>query len=150
MIEIIIYGLLFILGLGLISFRPIEKTTGISPYWEIGFGSLLVVFFAITVTSNFVMEPMNEEELAKKPCGASSPQGSCYSIEYSLCEIAWQRAESHCKSEMAQVMRDRPSALIGPTLSRCRAKQMDQALRYNRTNTDSAYCKSYFEHIDKR
>jgi hypothetical protein len=150
MTEISIYGLLFILGLGIIIFRPLEKSTGISPYWEIGFGSLLVVFFAIAVTSSFVMEPRLEEALAKKPCGASSPQGNCYSLERGLCEAAWQGAESQCKAEMALILKERPSAIIGPAQNRCRAKYMDQALRYNRIKTDSAFCKAYFELIDRK
>src|SRR5437868_10835886 len=131
MTEMMIYGLLFVLGLGLIIFRPLEKATGVSPYWEIGLGSLFVVFFAIFLTSSFVMEPMLEEDLAKKPCGSSSPQRNCYSLEQALCETAWQGAESQCKVEMSQSLKDRPSPPIGPTLNRCRAKRMDQALRYN-------------------
>ncbi|MGZ3745204.1 MAG: hypothetical protein ACXWRE_12810 [Pseudobdellovibrionaceae bacterium] len=150
MSEILIYGILFILGLGLIIFHPIEKATGISPNWEIGFGSLLVVFFAIFVTSSFILEPMLEEDLGKKPCGMNSPQGQCYKLESSLCETAWGDAEKQCKTEMDIVLKSRPSALIGPALNRCRAQRMDQALRYNRVNTQTAYCKAYFEYIDRK
>ncbi|HEY8272706.1 MAG TPA: hypothetical protein VIG33_17560 [Pseudobdellovibrionaceae bacterium] len=150
MTETLIYGFLFVLGFCLIIFRPIERSIGVSPYWEIGFGSLLVIFFAIFITSSFILEPMFEEDLAKKPCGGSSPQGNCYSLEHSLCETAWQGAESQCKAEMDLILKARPSALIGPTMNRCRAKRMDQALRFNRINTHTSYCKAYFEYIDRK
>lgn len=144
----IIYGVLFLVGLWFIAFRPLAKAFRIEPYWEIGAGALLIVAFAIHLTSIFVMEPAMEEELAKRPCGSSSPQGRCYTLEKTLCETAWQGAEAQCKNELAGIIKERPSALIGPALNRCRARKMDQVLKFNRTNTDTAYCKAYFEVIE--
>ena len=148
MTEIILYGILFVLGAGFIAYRPLAKHLGIQPYWEVGAGALLIIMFCIQLTSIFVMKPAMEEELAKKPCGPESPQGRCYSLEKSLCETAWHGAEAQCRNELAGFMKQHPSGLIGPALNRCRARKMDQVLRYNRTNTDSEYCKAYFEVVE--
>ena len=150
MIMTVIYGILFVLGLGLIFLRPISKAFGIQPYWEVGAGALFFILFVIHLTSIFVMEPAMEEELAKRPCGPESPQGRCYSLEKSLCESAWQGAESQCKSDLAQFIKERPSGLIGPALNRCRARRMDQVLKFNRANADTPYCRAYFEIIEER
>lgn len=146
----VFYIVLCVLGLGLAFYRPLSRLLGIQPYWEIGAGSLFTILFVIHLTSIFVMEPAMEEELAKRPCGPDSPQGRCYSLEKSLCESAWQGAESQCKSDLAQFIKERPSGLIGPALNRCRARRMDQVLKFNRTNTDSNYCRAYFEAIEER
>lgn len=135
---------LCVLGLVLIAFRPLERVLGIPPYWEIGAGALFIILFAFQMTSFFVMESAMEEELAKRPCGPESPQGRCYSLEKSLCETAWQGAEAQCKNELASYVKQNPSGLIGPAMNRCRARKMDQVLRYNRTNTETEYCKAYF------
>lgn len=150
MTATIIYGLLFVTGLWLIFRRPLAKATGLPPYWEVGIGALLVIAFTIHLTGVLVMEPAMEAELAKRPCGADSPQGHCYSLEQSICESAWHRAEVQCKEELAGVLKDRPSALIGPALNRCRARRMDQVLKYNRAHTDTPYCKAYFAIIEAK
>ncbi|WP_413287742.1 hypothetical protein [Bdellovibrio sp. HCB337] len=146
----IIFGILFLLGVGLIIARPLEKATGISMYWEIGAGALLVVMFAIHLSSTYVQPAMMEEEIAKRPCGEDSPQGLCYNLTKSLCETAWASAEARCKAEVSGILKNRPSALVGPIMNRCRAQKMDLELRYNRANTDTGYCKSYFEFIERR
>jgi hypothetical protein len=143
----VFYSILFVLGLVFIFFRPLAKLLGIQPYWEIGAGALFSIAFVFHLTTIFVMEPAMEEELAKKPCGESSPQGRCYTLEKSLCETAWQGAEAQCKTELAQFIKEHPSGLIGPALNRCRARKMDQVLKFNRTNTESDYCRAYFEAI---
>lgn len=144
------FGVLFFIGVGLIVFRPLAKATGVPIYWEIGAGALLVVFFAVHLSSTYVQPAMMEEELAKRPCGEGSPQGLCYNLNQALCETAWASAESRCKVEVSAILKDRPSALVGPVMNRCRAQKMDTELRYNRANTDSAYCKSYFEFIERK
>lgn len=148
MTAIYLYAILFVVGLGLIIFRPLARALRISPYWEIGAGVFLAILFAIQLISVFVVVPAMEQEVAKKPCGEDSPQGQCYHLQKSLCDTAWQRAESQCKAELAGILKERPSALIGPQLNRCRARKMDQVLKYNRANTDTAYCKAYFEYIE--
>lgn len=146
----VIYLVICVLGLWLAFARPLEKALRIPPYWEIGAGALFTILFVFHLTTIFIMEPAMEEELAKRPCGPDSPQGRCYSLEKSLCESAWQGAETQCKSDLAQYMKERPSGLIGPALNRCRARRMDQVLKFNRTNTDSAYCRAYFDVIEER
>jgi hypothetical protein len=47
-------------------------------------------------------------------------------------------------------VKDRPSALIGPAMNRCKAKKMDRFLRYNRAQSDSPFCKAYFDFIEAR
>lgn len=138
------------MGLGVLAYRPLARWTGISVYWEIGTGALGVVVFAIHLSTAYIQSAMLEEELAKQPCGAESPQGRCYSLLPSLCETAWRGAEESCKSETRSILKERPTALIGPIINRCRAKKMDRVLRYNRVNTDIAYCRAYFDFIDQR
>lgn len=150
MSTLIFYGVLFVLALGLLFFRPFSRFFGVQPYWDFGGGALLTILFVIQMTTFFVMEPAMEEELAKRPCGNDSPQGRCYSLEKSLCESAWQGAEQQCKAELAQFVKDRPSGLVGPALNRCRARRMDQVLKFNRINTETAYCQAYFEAIEER
>lgn len=145
-----VFGILFVFGVGLIVYRPMARVTGVSIYWEIGLGALLVVLFAVHLSATYVQPAMIEEELAKRPCGDDSPQGLCYSLQPSLCEMAWRGAEEHCGGEIHEILKDRPSALAGPMMNRCRAKKMDRVLRYNRANTDTAYCKAYFEFIEKK
>jgi len=146
----LVFGILFLAGVALIVYRPLARATAISIYWEIGLGALCVVAFAIHLSITFVQPAMIEEELAKSPCGESSPQRLCYSLQPSLCQSAWRGAEESCRLEVKAILKERPSALVGPVLNRCRARRMDQALRYNRANTDTAYCKAYFQFIEKR
>lgn len=150
MLEIFFYFLVLLLGAGLIVFKPLSQLTKVSIYWEIGFGALLIIIFLFSITKTYVTPQISDEDLAKKPCGSSSPQGACYSLEKDLCEKAWANAEASCKAEVTQLMKDRPSAIIGPAVNRCRAKKVDQFLRFNRTNTESPFCKSYFEFIEAR
>jgi hypothetical protein len=146
----LVFGILFIFGVALIAYRPLARATAISIYWEIGLGALCVVAFAIHLSVAFVQPAMMEEEISKRPCGEDSPQGLCYSLQPSLCESAWHGAEESCRLEVKEILKTRPSALVGPVLNRCRARRMDQALRYNRANTDTAYCKAYFEFIERK
>ncbi|MBK9322532.1 MAG: hypothetical protein IPM97_06195 [Bdellovibrionaceae bacterium] len=150
MLEMFFYFLVLLLGAGLIVFKPLSQLTKVSIYWEIGFGALLIIIFLFSITKTYVTPQISDEDLAKKPCGSSSPQGACYSLEKDLCEKAWANAEASCKAEVTQLMKDRPSAIIGPAVNRCRAKKVDQFLRFNRTNTESPFCKSYFEFIEAR
>ncbi len=150
MIEILFYFFIFFVAAGLIAFRPLSRLTKISIYWEIAAGALLVIFFIFSLTNTYVTPTISEEDLAKKPCGTASPQGACYSLEKDLCEKAWANAEASCKAEVTQQMKDRPSAIIGPAVNRCKAKKVDQFLRFNRTNTESPFCKAYFEFIEAR
>lgn len=150
MIEIWVYGLLLVLGIGLIVFKPLSKAFKFSEYWEVGGGVLLILAFVFEMTSLFVLEPMIEHDLALKPCGEASPQGACYNLERALCDTAWATAEAECKEEATRILKQRPSALLGPLMNRCRAQKMDQALRYNRVGTQTPYCKAYFEYIERK
>ncbi|MBC7370213.1 MAG: hypothetical protein H7326_01525 [Bdellovibrionaceae bacterium] len=150
MIETTLFTLLLVIGIVLIVLRPLARLTGIPIYWEIGAGSLLVIFFLFHMTSTYVAPTFSEEDLAKKPCGSASPQGACYTLERSLCEKAWDNADTTCKGEVKELLKDRPSAISGPAVNRCKAKKMDQFLKYNRTNSDDPVCKAYFEFIQSR
>ncbi|RYZ69732.1 MAG: hypothetical protein EOP09_07195 [Proteobacteria bacterium] len=150
MIETALFALLLLIGIVLIIARPLARLTGIPIYWEIGAGSLLVIAFLFHLTDSYVAPKFSEEDLANKPCGSASPQGACYTLERALCEKAWDNADSTCKAEVKELLRDRPSAMSGPAVNRCKAKKMDQFLRYNRTNSESPVCKAYFEFIEAR
>jgi len=150
MTEIIFYAVILLAGIFLITYRPMARHLQLPIYWEVGSGALLVIFFMFLVTSTYVTPKITEEDLAKKPCGSESPQGACYSLEHSLCEKAWANAETTCKADLAYITKERPSALIGPALNHCRAKKMDQFLHYNRVNTDSSFCKAYFDFIEAK
>lgn len=146
----LLFALFFLAGVGLILYRPLARATAIPIYWEIGVGALLVVSFAVHLSATYVQPAMMEEELAKRPCGFSSPQGRCYHLQTAVCETAWKGAEEQCRAEIRGLLKERPSALVGPILNRCRAQKMDQVLHYNRANTETDYCKAYFDFIDRR
>ncbi|QLY25263.1 hypothetical protein [Bdellovibrio sp. KM01] len=144
----ILYVVLLIAGALLIYFRPLAKTLRIPIYWEIGAGSLAIVAFAIHMMVTYVIQAEIEESLAKQPCGSSSPQGQCYNLDRSVCESAWNSVDQGCKDEAAPVLKERPGALIGPIVNRCKARRMDKVLRFNRIKADTALCRAYFEYID--
>jgi hypothetical protein len=136
-----------LLGLLLMIFRPLARARKISENWEVAAGTLAIIGFLIFVTTHYVVPTVIERDLASQPCGAESPQGACYALTRGLCEAAWQNADSACKAELSVVQKDRPTALIGPKLNRCKARRMDQTLHFNRTNEDSVYCRAYFDYI---
>ena len=150
MIDTLLFALLLAIGFILIAFRPLARMTGLAIYWEIGAGSLLVIAFLFHLTDVYVAPTFSEEDLAKKPCGSASPQGACYTLERSLCEKAWDNADATCRVEVKELLKDRPSAISGPTVNRCKAKKMDHFLRYNRANSDNPLCKAYFDFIQAR
>jgi hypothetical protein len=136
-----------ILGLLLLIFRPLARAKKISSNWEIAFGALAIIGFFFFIATNYIVPTVIERDLAAQPCGSESPQGACYTLTRSLCEAAWQNADLACKAELSVVQKDRPTALIGPKLNRCKARRMDQTLHFNRINNDSVYCRAYFDYI---
>jgi hypothetical protein len=96
----------------------------------------------------FITPQMIEEDLAKQPCGSNTPQGYCYHLKRELCEVLWDKAHNECQQEMAEALKSRPTGLVGPAINRCKARHMDKGIRYNRAQTETAYCKAYFEYIE--
>ncbi|WP_413582855.1 hypothetical protein [Bdellovibrio sp. HCB288] len=119
-------------------------------YWDIGAGSLLLVVCLIYVMNTYVVEREIEESVAKQPCGATSPQGVCYNLSREVCETAWNSADQSCREEAAPVLKERPGALIGPMVNRCKARRMDKILRYNRIKEDNPLCRAYFRYVDEK
>lgn len=148
MTETIAFSLIAIAGIFLIVKQPLARKAGISNYWEIGFGSITIISFLIYLMSTFVTPRMIEEDLAKQPCGSDTPQGRCYNLKRDLCETLWEKAHGECQQEMADIFKSRPTGLVGPTLNRCKARHMDKGIRFNRANTDSKYCQTYFHYIE--
>lgn len=136
-----------LLGLLLLIFRPLARARRISETWEVAAGTLAIIGFLIFVMTQYIVPTVIERDLASQPCGPESPQGACYTLTRGLCEAAWQNADTACKAELSVVQKDRPTALIGPKLNRCKARRMDQTLHFNRTNEDSVYCRAYFDYI---
>lgn len=149
MTESIVYLSILTFGILLMIYRPLSKRAGILPYWEIGAGALSIIFFVIFIYSSYITPQRIEEDLAKAPCGSNTPQGICYSLERKVCETMWEKANAECRIEMSDVLASRPTGLIGPALNRCKAKKMDRVVHFNRANTNSAYCKAYFQYIEK-
>lgn len=146
--ETIIFSLIAIAGIFLIVKQPLARKAGISVYWEIGLGAVTIIAFLIFLMSTFVTPRMIEEDLAKQPCGSDTPQGRCYNLKRDLCEVLWEKAHEECQQEMADIFKSRPTGLVGPTLNRCKARHMDKGIRFNRANTDTAYCQTYFDYIE--
>lgn len=149
MLETIIYCLILIACLLLMFFKPISKYTLSSRYIDYGIGTVVLIILFIVVIATYVSPAMIEEDLAKEPCGSATPQGVCYSIDHGLCQSLWQKARGDCQIEMSDIIKSRPTGLIGPGLNRCSARKMDKAIRYNRAKTESAYCKAYFKYIEE-
>ena len=148
MIETIAFSLIAVAGIFLIVKQPLARQTDISNYWEIGIGAIAIIAFLIYLMSAFVTPNMIEQELAKQPCGSDTPQGRCYNLKRDLCETLWEKATQECQLEMADIFKNRPTGLVGPTLNRCKARHMDKGIRFNRADTESTYCKTYFEYIE--
>jgi hypothetical protein len=146
----ILYVILFIIGALLIYYRPVKRLLGIPAYWEIGVGSLCVIAFAIHMMMTYVVEKEIEERLAEQPCGSSSPQGACYNLSREVCETAWASGDAICRAEAAPILKERPGALIGPMINRCKARKMDHVLRFNRIKSNTAFCRAYFDYIDDK
>ncbi|HWU43269.1 MAG TPA: hypothetical protein VN132_07525 [Bdellovibrio sp.] len=145
----LIYAAFFILGALLIYYRPISRSLGIPIYWEVGLGTIAVGAFVLHMTVTYVIQKEVEAELARQPCGPSSPQGACYNLDRSVCESAWANVDRSCRIEAEPILKERPGALMGPTINRCKARKMDQVLRFNRIKSDTAFCRAYFDYIDK-
>jgi hypothetical protein len=148
MTEIIVFSLVLIAGIFLIVKRPLAQATGISIYWEVGVGAGAIITFLIFLSTAFITPSMIEEDLAKQPCGTNTPQGYCYNLKRDLCVVLWDKAHQECQLEMADALKSRPTGLIGPAINRCKARHMDKGIRFNRAQTETAYCKAYFEYIE--
>ncbi|WP_413558993.1 hypothetical protein [Bdellovibrio sp. HCB209] len=146
----ILYIVLFIIGVLIIYFRPVARLLGVSANWEIGAGSLCIVIFAIHIMNTYVVQREIEEGLSQQPCGTSSPQGICYNLDKEVCLSAWNGADRACREEAEPILKERPGALIGPIVNRCKARRMDKPLRYNRIKEDNPLCKAYFQYIDDK
>jgi hypothetical protein len=150
MLELLVFILSLIAAVLLMTFRPLAKSTGIPIHWEMGLGALVIISFCFYITTKHLAPIMIEKDLAQQPCGSGSPQGACYSLTRAVCEAAWLNAETTCKVEYSEVSKARPTALIGPTLNRCKARRMDQTLHFNRVHENSAYCRAYFDYIEEK
>jgi hypothetical protein len=69
-------------------------------------------------------------------------------LDRAVCESAWHSADQACRDEAAPVLKQRPGALIGPIVNRCKARRMDKVLRFNRIKADTTLCRAYFDYID--
>lgn len=146
--ETIAFSLIAIAGIFLMIKQPLARKAGISNFWEIGLGAVTIIAFLIFLMSTFVTPRMIEEDLAKQPCGSDTPQGRCYNLKRDLCEVLWTKADGECQQEMADIFKSRPTGLVGPTLNRCKARHMDKGIRFNRANTNTTYCQTYFDYIE--
>lgn len=150
MVGSIVFSLILVVGLLLMVFRPISRVTLSPIYWDIGIGTGAVIIFLIYLMTAVVTPAMIEDDLAKEPCGAQSPQGACYKLEPDLCRTIWDKSIGDCKQELADVIKARPTGLIGPALNRCSARKMDKSIRFNRVQADTAYCKAYFSYLEEK
>jgi len=150
MIDTVVFGILLAIGLLFMVFRPVSKFLLKPAYWDISAGTITIIVFLIYVMSAYVSPAMIEEDLSREPCGSNTPQGACYNLERNLCENIWQKMTELCKQELADVIKARPTGLIGPALNRCSARKMDKAVRFNRAHADSAYCHAYFKYLEEK
>lgn len=150
MIETTFVTLLLVAGLFFIVFRPISRLTLGPGYWDVGVGTATVIIFVIYIMSAYVTPAMIEDDLAKEPCGSNTPQGSCYSLDRKLCENIWAKFSAECRNDLADMIKARPTGLMGPALNRCSARKMDKAVHFNRVQGDTAYCKAYFKYIEEK
>lgn len=145
-------GLIIVLAIGLlfVGFRPLSRFFLTPRYWDISAGAGVLIILIIYLMTAIVTPGMIEEDLAKEPCGSQSPQGACYKLDPNLCRSLWDKSFSECKQELANNFNAHPTALIGPVINRCSARKMDKAVRYNRANSTTGYCQSYFRYIEEQ
>ena len=150
MIDLVACTLTVIAAVFLFKKKPFSRLLEVSGLWDIGLGVLLLITVIFYLTSTYVTRQIIEDDLAKQPCGEQSPQGRCYSLNRELCESLWEKANEACQKEVEEVLKAHPTALIGPAANRCKARQMDKAIRFNRIKADSQYCRAYFKFIDEQ
>lgn len=150
MADFFVYGLVLATVFVFLLLRPVARLTQGPVFWDIGLGTATVIVFVIYFMSVSVSPAMIEEDLAKEPCGSKTPQGVCYNLGRSLCESLWEKAAGDCRQELADVVKARPTGLIGPALLRCGARKMDKGIRFNRANEQTPYCKAYFSYLEEK
>lgn len=141
--------LALLVGLFLVWKNPIHKIFSTTTAIDNSIGSLLIIVFILRLTSLYLAS-VSLEEMANFPCGQNTPQAKCYRLDATVCKTAWSQSELNCKSELAEVIKEKgPGALIGPMIRRCQAAKLDRMFKSLRANTDSFYCSTYFEELIK-
>lgn len=150
MVALIVSAFILVLAALVLMKQPLSRRFGVSNLWDVGVGTVVIMTVIFYLISNFVAQQIIEDDLAKQPCGVNSPQGRCYTLNRELCESLWAKADQECKAELADFLKLHPTSLVGPAASRCIARQMDKAIRFNRINADTPYCRAYFKFIEKQ
>ncbi len=148
MLENTVLVILLATGCLVIATRPLSRFFKSPLYWDVGLGTGVLIVFIIYLMMAVINPIMTEEDLAKEPCGSQSPQGACYKLESSTCKAIWGKSVNECKQEFANEFKARPTALIGPAINRCAARKMDKSVHYNRVNSATNYCKSFFKYLE--
>lgn len=134
-------------ALGL-AFAPLSQKFNLDKKWDqvAGFvflGVGLVVLFWGVFLPNFEAK---QEAIAF--CQPKSPAMACYTISEAVCTSAYVQYRTECIAEHSQILKDRPSALIGPRVQKCLMKKYDKSLRFNRSTDKDEICPGFFQMLE--
>lgn len=140
--------ILLLIALCVFYFRPLTKLFLVSKIWDLVVLTIIILITVLEVFSSYVMPYLAYQDTANLPCGPASPQAICYNLKQPLCEEAWASYHDLCKVEMAPEIAARgPTGLVGPIITKCKAKKFDKVFGFNRKNSDSLICRSYFRYL---
>ena len=136
------------LAVAIFYLRPLTRLFQIAKIWDLVLLTIIILIIVLEVFSSYVMPYLAYQDTANLPCGPASPQGLCYNLKQPLCEEAWSSYHELCKVEMAPEIAARgPTGLVGPIITKCKARKFDKVFGFNRKNSDSLICRSYFRYL---
>lgn len=141
----LVFFILAALGL---AFTPLSQKFSVDKKWDqvAGFvflGVGLIILFWGVFLPNF-----EAKQEAVAFCQPKSPVMACYNISEAVCTSAYVQYRQECIAEHDHVLKERPSALIGPRVQKCLMKKFDKSLRFNRSADKNEICPGFFQMLE--
>ena len=150
MLSTVFFIILLALSVLIMIKRPLGRLLQLPAAWEVGIATLGVLAFVFHFSIAYVIPYMEFEEQVNAPCGQKTPQGQCYEVPRELCLQVWTQYESLCKVELADTLKKLgPSGMQGPVIQKCQGQKFDKVMKFNRKNSFTFYCSSYFQFLEK-
>lgn len=142
----ILFASLFFVAIYIFIKAPIRRRLGASELIDPLFSFSLVIISIIYVYfAHYAVNLIPESDYA--PCGRYSKQMECYHLSQDTCMSAWHNSLGDCEDKLAEIRRQRPTALLGSYLDTCIGKNFDKVMRYNRKSLNEPSCQNYFNKV---
>lgn len=143
-VVLVIVGLFFALK------SPLYKKYKLNTSFDFSVTAICLMIAVYLFYYSYILPTLVFEEETTIVCGLETSQMKCYSIPKELCVKVWTGFEKLCKEETDPIVKaNGPGTLVGPIIKRCLNTRFDKLMFYNRKGTDTHYCSSYFEYVDK-